>query len=45
MTRNHLTGDIAGIGPARFGEYAWGGNGSTAFWIDPAEDMAVLLMT
>jgi CubicO group peptidase (beta-lactamase class C family) len=27
------------------GEYAWGGAASTAFWIDPTEDMIVLLMT
>jgi CubicO group peptidase (beta-lactamase class C family) len=27
------------------GEYAWGGMASTAFWIDPNEDMAVVLMT
>lgn len=27
------------------GEYAWGGAASTAFWIDPEEDMAVILMT
>lgn len=27
------------------GEYAWGGAASTAFWIDPAEDMAVILFT
>jgi CubicO group peptidase (beta-lactamase class C family) len=27
------------------GEYAWGGAASTAFWIDPAEDMAVVLLT
>ncbi|HUZ64175.1 MAG TPA: serine hydrolase, partial [Acetobacteraceae bacterium] len=27
------------------GEYAWGGAASTAFWIDPAEEMAVILMT
>ena len=27
------------------GEYAWGGAASTAFWIDPAEDMAVILLT
>ncbi|MCK8786851.1 beta-lactamase family protein [Roseomonas sp. NAR14] len=26
------------------GEYAWGGVASTAFWIDPAEEMAVLLL-
>ena len=27
------------------GEYAWGGMASTAFWVDPQEDMAVVLMT
>ena len=27
------------------GEYAWGGAASTAFWIDPAEDLAVVLLT
>ncbi len=27
------------------GEYAWGGAASTAFWLDPAEEMAVVLMT
>jgi CubicO group peptidase (beta-lactamase class C family) len=27
------------------GEVAWGGAASTAFWIDPAEDMAVVLLT
>ncbi|HEV7438865.1 MAG TPA: serine hydrolase domain-containing protein, partial [Methylobacterium sp.] len=27
------------------GEVAWGGVASTAFWIDPAEDMAVVLLT
>jgi CubicO group peptidase (beta-lactamase class C family) len=27
------------------GEYAWGGAASTAFWIDPEEDMIVILMT
>jgi len=27
------------------GEYAWGGMASTAFWVDPAEDMAVVMMT
>jgi CubicO group peptidase (beta-lactamase class C family) len=27
------------------GEYAWGGAASTAFWIDPREDMAVVLIT
>jgi CubicO group peptidase (beta-lactamase class C family) len=27
------------------GEYAWGGAASTAFWIDPVEDMIVIFMT
>ncbi len=27
------------------GEYAWGGAASTAFWIDPLEDMAVIMLT
>ncbi len=74
MTANHLGGDMASMGQARFsesnyegigfglgfsvmldparaqilgspGEYAWGGAASTAFWIDPVEDMATILMT
>lgn len=74
MTANHLGGDMASMGQARFsesnyegigfglgfsvmldparaqilgspGEYAWGGAASTAFWIDPAEDLAVIMMT
>ncbi|HEY4171122.1 MAG TPA: serine hydrolase domain-containing protein [Reyranella sp.] len=27
------------------GEFAWGGAASTAFWCDPAEDMAVVMLT
>lgn len=27
------------------GECAWGGAASTAFWVDPAEDLAVVLLT
>jgi CubicO group peptidase (beta-lactamase class C family) len=27
------------------GEYAWGGVASTAFWVDPAEEMIVIMMT
>ena len=27
------------------GEYSWGGMASTSFWIDPAEDLMVLLLT
>ncbi len=26
-------------------EYAWGGAGSTAFWVDPHEDLAVVFLT
>lgn len=39
------------LGPARTGasgsagEYAWGGAASTAFWIDPVEDLIVIFMT
>ena len=31
--------------PGSVGEYFWGGAASTAFWIDPAEDLAVVFMT
>jgi CubicO group peptidase (beta-lactamase class C family) len=27
------------------GEFAWGGAASTGFWVDPAEDLVVILMT
>lgn len=27
------------------GEYAWGGLASTAFWVDPAEEMTVIFLT
>jgi CubicO group peptidase (beta-lactamase class C family) len=27
------------------GEYAWGGAASTAFWVDPHEDLIVIFMT
>ena len=27
------------------GEYAWGGAASTAFWVDPKEEMIVMLLT
>ena len=39
------------LGPARTGaagsagEFAWGGAASTAFWIDPAEELVVIFMT
>ncbi len=31
--------------PGSRGEYYWGGAASTAFWIDPAEDLIVIFMT
>jgi CubicO group peptidase (beta-lactamase class C family) len=31
--------------PGTLGEFFWGGAASTAFWIDPAEDLAVVFMT
>jgi CubicO group peptidase (beta-lactamase class C family) len=31
--------------PGSPGEYGWGGAASTAFWVDPAEDITVLFMT
>ncbi len=31
--------------PGSLGEYFWGGAAATAFWIDPAEDLAVVFMT
>lgn len=31
--------------PSSVGEYYWGGAASTAFWIDPLEDIAVVFMT
>ena len=31
--------------PGSRGEYAWGGAASTAFWIDPLEDLITVFMT
>jgi CubicO group peptidase (beta-lactamase class C family) len=31
--------------PGSAGEYAWGGGASTAFWIDPAEELITVFMT
>jgi CubicO group peptidase (beta-lactamase class C family) len=31
--------------PGSVGDYFWGGGASTAFWIDPAEELAVVFMT
>jgi CubicO group peptidase (beta-lactamase class C family) len=31
--------------PGSAGEYNWGGAASTAFWIDPAEELIAIFMT
>jgi CubicO group peptidase (beta-lactamase class C family) len=31
--------------PSTPGEFYWGGAASTAFWIDPVEEIAVVFMT
>jgi CubicO group peptidase (beta-lactamase class C family) len=31
--------------PSSVGEYYWGGVASTAFWVDPAEEITALLFT
>jgi CubicO group peptidase (beta-lactamase class C family) len=36
---------VAAMLPSSPGEYYWGGAASTAFWIDPVEDIAVVFMT
>jgi CubicO group peptidase (beta-lactamase class C family) len=44
-------GFAVGMGPAATamagsgGEFYWGGAASTAFWIDPVEDLMVVFMT
>ena len=41
-----VTQDVAATGiPGSVGEIAWGGMASTAFFVDPKEDMAVVFMT
>ena len=41
-----VTLDPAAVGiPGSAGEFAWGGMASTAFFVDPVEDMAVVFMT
>ena len=40
-----VTLDPARVGiPGTAGEFAWGGMASTAFFVDPKEDMAVVFM-
>lgn len=36
---------VKGKVPGSLGEYGWGGAASTAFWIDPAEDIVVVFLT
>jgi CubicO group peptidase (beta-lactamase class C family) len=44
-------GFAVGLGPAAtatvgsYGEYYWGGAASTAFWVDPVEDVTAIFMT
>ena len=41
-----VTLDPARVGiPGTAGEFAWGGMASTAFFVDPREEMAVVFMT
>jgi CubicO group peptidase (beta-lactamase class C family) len=36
---------VAGKVPSSLGELAWGGAASTAFWLDPLEDLGVVFLT
>ena len=36
---------VASRHPGSRGEFAWGGAASTAFWVDPVEDITVLFLT
>jgi len=41
-----MTTDVARTGVAgSLGEFWWGGAASTAFWVDPVEDLSVVFMT
>lgn len=41
-----MTTDVAPTGMAgSVGEYGWGGAASTAFWVDPLEDLCVVFLT
>ncbi len=37
--------NIDGVLAQGLGQYGWGGMASTAFWVDPAEEMTVVFMT
>jgi CubicO group peptidase (beta-lactamase class C family) len=36
---------VPGRSPTSAGEFGWGGAASTAFWVDPVEELAVLFFT
>jgi CubicO group peptidase (beta-lactamase class C family) len=38
-------GPVATAGVGSAGDFYWGGAASTIFWVDPAEDLAVIFMT
>jgi CubicO group peptidase (beta-lactamase class C family) len=40
-----LVDQAASLSPGSVGQFAWGGAASTAFWIDPVEELAVVFMT
>jgi CubicO group peptidase (beta-lactamase class C family) len=40
-----VTNPAATLLPGTAGDYSWGGAASTYFWVDPAEDLIVILMT
>ena len=40
-----MTVDGVRAGAASQGDYYWGGAASTAFWVDPVEDMVVIFLT
>ena len=40
-----LSDPAKALSPSTKGEYFWGGAASTAFWIDPAEELIVIFMT
>jgi CubicO group peptidase (beta-lactamase class C family) len=42
----HVTLDpVSAQVPSSVGEFGWGGMASTAFWVDPAEELVVVFMT
>jgi CubicO group peptidase (beta-lactamase class C family) len=40
-----VTDPVRAQAPGSAGEFGWGGMASTAFWIDPAEELSVVFMT